>query len=257
MHMDLLFSNHIQAPELLFKHARGVSDRSGREFHAFDEIIYFLDGEAEFISERLHMPLSPDTLIVIPKQTYHQLVIHGDPQRYHRCLLQFSAPDTPDGITAIRGDREIAYLFGKLMSAAEARDPAAPRLLCAVLTLLLSALKDKQPLADGTYAQNPLVRQALHYINRNLAGPLSLPEIAGACSVSPSTLSHVFKAEMNLSLHQFIIKKRLMRAFHRIASGQSATAAALECGFRDYSAFYRQYKKHFGTAPSHPPADRS
>ena len=247
--MARIFSDYIEAQGLLFKHARGVSDRSGKEFHAFHEIIYFLGGEAEFISEKLHMPLQPETLIVIPKETYHQLVVLGDQQSYYRCLLQVSSHDLPEGILAIRGDREIAYLFGKLMSAAEARDPEAPQLLCAVSTLLLNALKDKQPVTDGTYAQNPLVRQALHYINQNLDKPLSLPEIAKACSVSLSTLSHVFKAEMNLSLHQFIIKKRLISAVHKISAGQSAAAAALECGFCDYSAFYRQYKQHFGTSP--------
>ena len=248
--MPQLFSNSIEAQELFFKHARGVSDRSGKEFHAFHEIIYFLGGEAEFVSEKLHMPLQPETLIVIPRETYHQLVVTGDPQGYHRCLVQFSSDAAFKGITAIRGDREIGYLFEKLMAAAEAQDPAAPRLLDAVLTLLLHILKDKPPLADGDYAQNPLVRQAVRYIDQNLATPLSLPQIAKACSVSVSTLSHVFKSEMNLSLHQFIIKKRLISARHKISTGQSAATAALDCGFCDYSAFYKQYKKHFGASPA-------
>ena len=121
--MTRIFSDYIEAQGLLFKHARGVSDRSGKEFHAFHEIIYFLGGEAEFVSEKLHMPLQPETLIVIPKETYHQLVVLGDQQSYYRCLLQISSHDLPAGIVALRADREIAYLFGKLMSAAETRDP--------------------------------------------------------------------------------------------------------------------------------------
>ena len=35
----------------------------------------------------------------------------------------------------------------------------------------------------------------------------------------------------------------------RIASGQSASDAAADCGFCDYSAFYRAYRAHFGHSP--------
>ena len=248
--MNGLFSNHISTQDILFKHARGVSDRSGKEFHAFHEIIYYLDGEAEFVSEKLHMPLQPETLIVIPKETYHQMIVHGDPHQYCRCLLQFSGSLPASGVTAFYGDDEIRYLFGKLMAAARSEDPAAPELLRAVLTLLLLALGEKREIADRTHAQSQLIQQAVHFIDRNMSRTISLPEIAETCSVSVSTLSHAFKSEMNVSIHQFIIKKRLMRACHRISAGQSATAAALECGFCDYSAFYRQYKKHFGTSPA-------
>jgi AraC-like DNA-binding protein len=35
-----------------------------------------------------------------------------------------------------------------------------------------------------------------------------------------------------------------------ISKGESATLAGQKCGFNDYSAFYRLYKKHFGTSPT-------
>ena len=35
-----------------------------------------------------------------------------------------------------------------------------------------------------------------------------------------------------------------------ILAGMPATRAAAECGFRDYSAFYRAYQKQFHHAPS-------
>ena len=41
-----------------------------------------------------------------------------------------------------------------------------------------------------------------------------------------------------------------MLAHHKIADGELASAAALECGFRDYSGFYKQYKKLFNQSPS-------
>lgn len=32
--------------------------------------------------------------------------------------------------------------------------------------------------------------------------------------------------------------------------GQPATQAAIECGFNDYSGFYKQFKKMFNKSPS-------
>ncbi len=254
--MTDLFENYIHDENILFKHAQGISSRSGREFHLFHEIIYFLGGEAEFISEKLRFRLQSETLIVIPKETYHQVVIYGNQQHYHRCVLQFSSGSPImeavcrhlSEVTAIRGDWEINYLLRKLMDAAQATPE--PALLQSVLVLLLTALKEKSELTLRSTFQNDVVKQAIDYINRNIHQKILLPEIAAACNVSASTLSHTFKKEMNIGLHQFILKKRLINAHHRIASGQPAAAAALECGFHDYSGFYKQYKKAFGFPPS-------
>ena len=256
--MDGLFSNYIHFQDFTFKHARGVSDRTGKEFHIYHEIIYFLDGEAEFISENLHMHLSPETLIIIPKETYHQMIIHGDQKRYHRCLLQFTDREeyarlisrNLDRITALNGDEEIRYLFRKLITACDQADAEAPQLLRSVLTILLCALKGKHELTAEENFQTDFIRRATDYINRNLDKKILISEIAVECNVSVSTLTHIFKKEMNIPIHKFIIKKRLINAYHKISAGEPATVAALECGFNDYSGFYKQYVKAFGFPPS-------
>jgi AraC-like DNA-binding protein len=39
-------------------------------------------------------------------------------------------------------------------------------------------------------------------------------------------------------------------ARQKIQDGESATTAAMICGFNDYSSFYKQYKKMFEVSPS-------
>ena len=248
--MNQLFSHFIESNGILFKHARGVSDRSGKEFHDFHEIIYFLDGDAEFISEKLHTRLQQETLLVIPMQTYHQMIIHGDQQHYYRCLLQFSSEIPFADITATPGDGEINYLMNKLMAAAKAKDPDGPQIMHAVLTLLLNALKNKHEISHQMEPQNSLVRAAVTFINQNIEKKILISDIAAACNVSASSLSHIFAKEMHISVHKFIVKKRLINAYHKIANGQNATLVALECGFPDYSGFYKQYIRVFGCPPS-------
>ena len=53
----------------------------------------------------------------------------------------------------------------------------------------------------------------------------------------------------NITLHQYALKKRLSLCKAAIASGSNISTVFLECGFRDYSNFYRAFKKEFGISP--------
>ena len=254
--MKNIFTDYIRTEYITFRHARGSSIESGKEFHTYHEIILFLEGDVQLITEDIHICLQPNSLIAIPRETYHQVLIRKKPENYYRCTLTFS--DIPtlhdllctsmDRLTIYEADRTIRYLFQKLMD--HAGHAAAPELLQAVLTLLLSEIADKQDIARPEFAQHVAIRNAISYINSNMDQKLTIAEIARSCAVSPSSLSHLFKKEMNISLHQFIMKKRLICAYHRISAGELATTVAMECGFGDYSGFYKQYRKMFGFSPS-------
>ena len=229
---------------------------SGKEFHMYHEIIFFLDGEAELITEDLHMELKPDSLIIIPKEKYHQVIIHGDQENYYRCVINFY--DVPELASLIQDsmirsmvlnpENQIRYLFHKLIE--NITHSNAQQILKAVLVLLLGDIQKEINTNVMESTQNGLVRSAIYYINNNINKKITINDIAKNCNMSPSSLSHVFKKEMKISLYKFILKKRLINAHHKIMSGEPPTAAAMECGFYDYSGFYKQYKKVFGYAPS-------
>ena len=256
--MNDIFSNYIKTENITFKHARGVSDKTGKEFHVYHEIILFLDGDAEFISEDMHVRLKPETLIIIPKESYHQLVVHGDKENYCRCVLHLNDSGKLSKLVIrcmkkvifIRADDEIKYLFNKLC--VYSADPTDGRelILQAAATFLLDLIPAKNNIAIKEHFRNDIIKCAIEYINDNIGKELSVCNIAAKCNVSCSTMSHIFKQEMNIPLHRFILKKRLIQAYHQISLGKPATAVALECGFKDYSGFYKQYKKTFGCSPS-------
>ena len=256
--MYTLFSEQIQSDGISYKHARGVSDRSGKEFHTFHEIILFLGDKATFISEQIHAEIRPNTLIVIPKESYHQFIIHGDLNSYYRCVLHFE--DSEELLPLIPGSREniaIVEVQGKLLSyfdilnaLAKAPVPHQGLVLKSVLIVILHELNSQKEKNQLIEFQHPVVGNVLAYINENIGQELSLAFLAKKFHLSPSSLSHLFKKEMKIPLHQFILKKRLITAYHKIAAGEAPTVVATECGFHDYSGFYKQYKKMFGYAPS-------
>lgn len=256
--MYTLFSEQIQSDGIFYKHARGVSDRSGKEFHTFHEIILFLGDKATFISENIHMEVLPNTLIVIPKESYHQFIICGDPNSYYRCVLHFA--DSTELLPLIAhslGDITFVKAGGKFLSYFETlntlvKAPAIYQglILKSVLALILNELTLQKAISHQGASQHPMVSRAISYINRNIDQALPVEIIARECHLSPSSLSHLFKKEMKIPLHQFILKKRLITAYQKIAAGQAPTSVAAECGFHDYSGFYKQYKKVFGHSPS-------
>ena len=252
------FDHRINSEPVRFKYAKGVSLRTGKEFHPYHEIILFLGERAELFSDSGHMPVEANTLIVIPRETYHQLNIIGDPEAYHRCVVDF--PDLPELQTLIDGSitrlcvsevsREVAFLFQKLIrvavTPADAETDAL--LLRSCLPLLLSELPREQ--TDWCSGLHPLAARSISYIHAHLSEDLSVEAVAKQLNVSASLLSHAFKKEMNISFYQYVLKKRLTLAFQKIRDGEPAVLVAERCGFHDYSNFYRQYKKAFGVAPS-------
>lgn len=242
-----LFEHYIKTDGVTFKHARGKSVMTGKEFHIYHEIILFLDGKAELITEYSRTPIKPNTLIFIPKETYHQLNIIGKQEAYHRCILHFTKSPI-NKFLLCKADNEIKYLFSKLTDNIKSKDKEP--ILNSVLVLLLNKLSTEKLDNTAVISQNPIILQCIDYIKYNLNSNLSVEEISKVCNISVSGLSHLFKKEMNISLHKYIIEKRLIEAYKKIHAGKAVTSVYIECGFNDYSGFYRQYKKMFGFSPS-------
>jgi len=248
------FINSIVCKNTLFRHAKGESIESGKEFHSYNEIILFLGGDGEFISENIHTSLDPDSIIFIPKETYHQLIIHNSPEEYYRCVINFN---TQDGLEPFFKEKlkrpfitkqndATRYLFDRLKKSVN--HPCAKEILEASVTMLLCELEVND--TDISTPQSEVVRKAVCYIDKHINESITVDEIASYCNVSVSLLSHIFKKEMNISPYKFTIKKRLINANRKIMNGEPSTSVALECGWSDYSGFYKQYYKTFGKSPS-------
>jgi len=96
-----------------------------------------------------------------------------------------------------------------------------------------------------------LTNKALWVIERNLERSLTLADLADACGVSRYHLAHAFGAATGIPLMQYIRKRRLTVAAHRLASGQAPDILklALDTGYESHEAFSRAFRGQFGTTP--------
>ncbi|MBQ3529982.1 MAG: helix-turn-helix domain-containing protein [Oscillospiraceae bacterium] len=252
------FKYYIKDRDITFKYAFGPTEETNKEFHSINEIILFLEGDAELIGENIHTKILHGTLIVIPKETYHQVIIKGDAQNYHRCTLHF--PDMPEFVINSKNstgkiflaeyNSDFIFMFEKLIKISKRPTLNANVQLRALLSLILCEMSTKCTDNCNQNTQSELLLTVMGYINQNLSRNISVQTIARANNVSVSSLAHIFKKEMNISIYQYIIKKRLILAHRKICDGELASTVAVECGFNDYSGFYKQYKKIFNCSPS-------
>ncbi len=94
-----------------------------------------------------------------------------------------------------------------------------------------------------------LVQGAMHYIGENLGSPLSLEDIAGKLFVSKYHLSHAFTREVGVSVYRYVLLRRLMLARQLLLEGEAAGQVCRDCGFTDYTGFYRAFKSEYGISP--------
>ena len=79
-----------------------------------------------------------------------------------------------------------------------------------------------------------------------------LAALARSCGVSESRLSHIFKAQLGLSVVQFQNHFRVQDVIAKLGRGDSHTmlAAALDAGFGSYAQFHRAFRQVVGYGPA-------
>ena len=241
--------------------------------HDFCEIYCFLEGDAAYCVEGTRYLLKPGDVVVIGKgevhrvellsrQRYRRMGVHFDPSALPEALCpdRLLAPfrDRPSGqwnhypARLFPGSHWTVYLQQLV------RQDTPQAALCCLQPLLLELAQCFPVLqAAGLAVETDPAAPMMNYINHHLTDKLSLEELARQFSLSQTHLNRLFRRSAGTTVWEYVTLKRLALARELLGRGILPTQVCEQCGFGDYSSFFRAYKSHFGTAPSTHTAKRN
>ena len=98
--------------------------------------------------------------------------------------------------------------------------------------------------------QIQMIAKAVEHIHQNLDKPVSVDDLAEMVHMSRPTFYENFRAVMHISPLQYAKAVKLQRAQVFIQEGKRANEAGYLVGYNSPAQFSREYKRHFGCAPS-------
>lgn len=267
--MDLYRSMYEQNICLHHKTTCYTTDSFAIHTHDNFQIHYFVYGDVEFFINDNYFNITPHTLILIPPNTPHGSKINSN-LTYERYLLEFStnaipAENKPLLLAPFDISKETLNCFflnsdhfniRRFMEDLLECDSLDYKIRTAIVKIRLQNLLSQIVIMSNqikglsTDIKSKAVNDIISYINENLSSELSLDLICDKFFITKQTLNSQFKKATGTTVVDYIIKKRIDLAYELIVQGYSATSISEHVGFKDYSSFFRAYKKIKGISPS-------
>lgn len=93
------------------------------------------------------------------------------------------------------------------------------------------------------------INQVCRAIQQHCDQKLTLEALAAGVGLNKFYLAHEFKVRMGMTVGRYIAKTRLELACELMAQGHAPTQLYAQCGFAEYSTFYRTFKAEYGISP--------
>ncbi len=241
-------------------------------FHDFYECYYLLSGRLSYqIDGHNYIMVPGDLLLISPNQLHRPLISSADVP-YERIVLWISRRHIQ---TLSTGETDLSRCFScekyNLCRLPKPRRAAIEARLIALLeatgnrgfgqdVLCRSRLSDllvelnrdffemqSAPAADVRV--NALAQSVSAYLDEHLGEPVSLDALAAHVYLSKYYLARTFRRETGVTIFQMLMQKRMIRARNLILDGAPLAHVAAQCGFSDYSGFYKAFVAEYGVSP--------
>lgn len=243
------------------------------DFHSHDfyEIYAFIEGNVTYHIEDKVFDLLPGDILVIPPGKLHKPNVKAG-EYYERIVLWIKpefiytldseSPTLLENLKIMKKSnrlfvnikgkeyKQIRDLLDLLVDTAYS-DLYKKDILCrAYITIYLAKLTHLSFFQDEPKnVSEGIIPSVIQYINAHLTEKLKSEDIAEKFFISKFYLNRLFKEHTNVTMYDYIISKRIIYAKSLIRHGYKVTDACFECGFKDYSNFYKSFVAKTGITP--------
>lgn len=247
-------------------------------FHDFYELMYILSGDFSILINNKTYKAKKGDLVLINKNLLHhyQNNIKGEHKSSRILLwitdafLQSLAPESSflnqcfaskEGciwhFPAMQRERLLSNLNELLYldnndSYSSAEKEILERSYLSIFFIELNNLllkNELDPTLLDTMMGSNMLQDLSDYIDAHLAEDLNIDTLAKVVHMSRFHFLHKFKDLTGMTVHNYIIKKRIILSSKLILDGMSLSVIPDYCGFTNYSTFYRNFKSIYGISP--------
>ena len=244
--------------------------------HDFYEFYFLLDDSVSYIVDGLRYTLRAGNAILIAPGQLHRSDALGPIRNIDRFVLwmrtdymrmltsalphfRYTLMGDLSGRNLIQPDEETSLMLRQLLFALHrenARDEAdSAQLRRSIATQLLiycnrCIARVPETLPHKAELRYQEVMKVYEFIITHLKDDLSVSGLAEQFFMDKNTLTRQFKRLVGMTPGDCIRRHRLEAANQMIRHGVAMQQACVECGFSDYSAFYRAFKNAYGVRPS-------
>ncbi|MCD8198372.1 MAG: AraC family transcriptional regulator [Lachnospiraceae bacterium] len=241
----------------------------GFHYHDFYELVLYLGDAGIFCTENEEYTLHRADLVLISMFRPHFLLRNTDSD-YQRfsididlgLLISYSTPasnlldifynDTP--VYHLTEEQFQKYLLlideYRRLTPARGHDILEKALIHRLLAYAYNDCVSDEHMDETAIRHMQVIRRLLHYIDGHLSETITVRELAEEVHYSEYYLSRLFKKITGKTLTGYILEKKIETAAFLLRSGNRSSQAAEQAGFRNYSYFYKSFKKYMHMSPA-------
>lgn len=253
--------------EYLYSYSKGSPpDQLRMHLHNYYEFLYFKSGDASYLVEDTIYQVSEGDIFVTRPAELHTIAFHSD-KTYERHFIQISREflkefdlfSKIDALPLGSGNKisarsakklNLYEYFDKVQYYIVNRLPESDAMIKSYFIQFLVAVNSisDQNAGSGGKASSR-IDDIIDFLTDNISSEITLDYLAEKFFINKFYMCHAFKESTGLTIKEYINTRKITKAKNMLQEGANIMNLCYECGFNDYSTFYKTFKKLTGKSP--------
>lgn len=211
-----------------------------------------LEGCMTVIQDDARLSVNPCDICLIPAGKTKTLEVRQDCRKVvfgicgqlHLSLLAMTGILSRTIIRLKNPDHILAILRELYHHLKEKSQTAVPKISALSLELIMEISREAEQMPE------PLLADALRFLEYNLSKPFQLSALAEKLHVTKDYLNRLFLKELGVPPKHYLINQRMQLGASLLkASSLSILEVAQRCGYKTQFAFSKEFRKKYGSSP--------
>lgn len=253
--------------EYLYSYTKGAPpEQLKMHLHNYYEFLYFISGDASYIVENNIYQINEGDIFITRPDELHTIVFHSD-KTYERKFIQI-APEflsefnlfdkinkRPLGennkISCETAQKHNLYNYFNqieyyIMHRRDESDAMIKSYCIQFLVALNAAGSNSNEISRPSKGR---IDSIVDYLTHNISSDITLDFLSEKFFINKYYMCHSFKEKTGLTIKEFMNTRKITKAKQLLSGGADIMNLCYDCGFNDYSTFYKTFKKLTGKSP--------